>query len=449
MVLRIDTSRALLGEADFVALVRAVVGGGEGDEGHWIEWKSTLDLGSAEGKAAVVRCVLGMANRQPDVAARFCEGRGYVVVGAEPGGLVGVAPADPADLTAWWGPFLGSDGPRWEPHWLVVDGRDVLVVEVAAPRTGDPVRAARRSTTGVADGDVFVRRHGRTERASSVELAGLVARAGGAPSLTGLSVTVLSPGGPRPVAFGPAEMDRWVGGQRDGCLESLSRAQRPPAGLVSFGPGGAGAGASAARVIELQNKARAGGLTDEEQAELDGARAQAGQAAAALSQAVAGIGGSLWSTEPETRSAEQYRAQVDAYADELRRALPAELRAAASAVLAPCVLALRNETEANVPEARLVVHVPGELAGASEPDAPGQGLSAPPRPFGPRRVNRLNLGAAPFDLGALSRSLSGGVFRSGVDIDNGGSAVLTFDPVHLRPFETVPLSPVVLLLPVR
>ena len=32
-------------------------------------------------------------------------------------------------------------------------------------------------------------------------------------------------------------------------------------------------------------------------------------------------------------------------------------------------------------------------------------------------------------------------------IDNGGSATLSFDPVHLRPHETVELPPVVLFLP--
>lgn len=111
MVLAFDTGRAPLAGADFVALVSAVVGGGEGDESQWVEWKGTLDLKSAAGKAAVVRCIVGLANRMPDVSQRFCEGRGYLVVGAEPGRVVGVGEADPADLNNWWAPYLGADGP--------------------------------------------------------------------------------------------------------------------------------------------------------------------------------------------------------------------------------------------------------------------------------------------------------------------------------------------------
>jgi hypothetical protein len=118
MVLAFDTSRAPLRDADFADLVRAVVGAGNGDESSWIEWKGELKLRTPEGRAAVVRCIAGLANRQPDAAARFCEGRGYMVVGAEPGRVVGVVEADPADLSNWWTPYLGTDGPRWVPHWV-------------------------------------------------------------------------------------------------------------------------------------------------------------------------------------------------------------------------------------------------------------------------------------------------------------------------------------------
>lgn len=168
MPLNFDTSRAPLREQEFGSLVLAVRDAGRGDESHWLEWKSWLDLKSVEARTAVARCVVGLANRQPEVAARFCEGRGYMVIGAAPGSLVGVDEVDPADLTNWWTPYLGHDGPRWNPHWLRVEDRAVLVVEVAAPRPGDLVYAIRKEGpgqgkgTGIRDGDVFVRRAGQT-----------------------------------------------------------------------------------------------------------------------------------------------------------------------------------------------------------------------------------------------------------------------------------------------
>ncbi len=445
MALGFDSSRAPMRAEDFVELVRAVVAAGPGDEGHWIEWKSSLDLGSAEGKAAVVRCVLGLANRQPDAAARFCEGRGYVVVGAEPGRLVGQPDVDPADLTNWWTPYLGADGPRWVPHWVSVDGKSVLVVEVAAPRPGDPPFTARKSTTGLMDGDVFVRRAGQTERASSGEIAALVGRASSAQELTGVSVELLS-GPVRPVAFGPDEIGAWVAAARDECLESLRRAQTAPEPeprrFKTIEPGER-KGLSLSELKALEQRAADGDvLSPDEQARLDSAR----QAMRATMRAASEAIGAMWSTEPEERSAEDYEEEVEHYLRALASALPAELRAAATRLLPPCRLALRNDTGKNLPDVRLVLHVPGD-ARAGEPDEDGPGLPGPPRPYGPRRVNRLGIGAG-FGIDTsylLPRSYSLPVL-SGFDIEEGGSVRVRFDPVHLRPHDTVPLPPIALLL---
>lgn len=447
MALAFDSSRAPMGEAELAALVRAVVGAGDGDEGHWIEWKSALDLGSAQGKASVIRCVLGMANRDPDLASRYCEGRGYMVVGAEPGRVVGLAPADPADLTAWWTPFLGADGPRWEPHWVQVDGKDVLVVEVAAPRAGDLLHAARKATTGIEDGDVFVRGHGRTARATSAQLAALVRRAGAAPTLSGVAVALARPAGVRPVAFDAESLRAWAAAAREECLSSLPKLSAVPSKSAAAVGRPPGTGVSVARLRELEQRSEDGDpLSPDEQDELSRGQDEARQAIAGMSQALAAMGSDLWSSEPESRSPDQYRAEAAAYESDMLDALPAELLAAASRLLEPCVIELRNETDTNLPDVRLVVHVPGDRVLASDPDEDGPGLPAPPRPYGPRKVSLLRLGTMP-DYGHLGHfPAAGPQWRSGVDIDNGGSATLTFDPVHLRPRQAVLLPPVVLLL---
>jgi len=183
MALDFDTSRAPMRPDEYESLVRAVLAARSGDESVWVEWKSGLNLGSAEGKATVVRCLVGLANRQPDVAGRFCEGRGYLVVGAAPGELSGVDEEDPADLSNWWRPYLGDEGPRWSPHWVPVDDHIVLIVEVAAPRIGDPVHSIRKEGGGtgkgasIRDGDVFIRHPGQTEKVTSRELDALIKRA--------------------------------------------------------------------------------------------------------------------------------------------------------------------------------------------------------------------------------------------------------------------------------
>lgn len=85
VALAFDTSRAPLRPQDFQDLVRAVAEAGVVDESSWVEWKGTLDLPTPEAKAVVARCIVGLANRTLEAASRFCEGRGYMVVGAEPG----------------------------------------------------------------------------------------------------------------------------------------------------------------------------------------------------------------------------------------------------------------------------------------------------------------------------------------------------------------------------
>jgi hypothetical protein len=60
------------------------------DETDWLEWKCPPELTESTARGHLARNILGMANRHPDHAKRFTEGYGYVVVGTEPGNVVGV-----------------------------------------------------------------------------------------------------------------------------------------------------------------------------------------------------------------------------------------------------------------------------------------------------------------------------------------------------------------------
>jgi hypothetical protein len=169
--------RAAIRHPDLGRLVRAVVGADEHDEAEWVEWKSRLDLTTKEGCFQIARTILGMANRLPEAASKTCEGLGYIIVGAEPSQLTGITSVDPAHIDQMLQPFLGgAEGPKYTPTYVRVDGKTVLVVTVEAPRAGDPVYMLRREFTRARDGDVFVRKHGRTVPATSADQRALHAR---------------------------------------------------------------------------------------------------------------------------------------------------------------------------------------------------------------------------------------------------------------------------------
>jgi len=177
MSIEIDTAVALRGIDDLRRLVSAVVNASDHDEADWIEWKSTLDLAGKEGCFQVARAILGLANRLPDRALLTCGGLGYVVVGAEPGSLLGIASVDPAILDEIIQPYLGGvGGPVWAPNYVRVEGKMVLVAVVESPRSDDPILTLRKAFKNYLSGTVFVRKHGRTAPADANDLDALQAR---------------------------------------------------------------------------------------------------------------------------------------------------------------------------------------------------------------------------------------------------------------------------------
>ena len=156
-----------------------------------MEWKSSLDLSSKEGRFSIARAVLGFANRDVKVAGRAFEGVAYVVVGAEVGAVPGVKVIDHADLEQGIRTYL--DGPRWAPHYVQVDGKHVLVVVVEAPRRGDTIHTLlkeftpddksessgekSKKRTVSRPGTIYHRGTARTEQAVPAEIEMLVQRA--------------------------------------------------------------------------------------------------------------------------------------------------------------------------------------------------------------------------------------------------------------------------------
>lgn len=177
VVLRIDTSRRIVGLHGYTALLEAVEGAGQEDEDEYIEWKRTLDLSSTAGAFAVARAILGFANRDPSIAARRFEGCAYLIVGAEPRACEGVTPVDPAVLSSKIDPYVGGvGGPAWDARFIERGGVSVLVVAIEPPRAGDPGWPLMKEY-GSAAGTLFVRRKGATSPANPDEVRMLFRRA--------------------------------------------------------------------------------------------------------------------------------------------------------------------------------------------------------------------------------------------------------------------------------
>jgi hypothetical protein len=167
------------------AVVDAVLAASPTDESDWIEWKSSLDLSGKAVRGTLARHILGLANRPPQEAAGHVGGRGFVVVGAEPGNCPGVGAADPADLSQGINAFLGPERPSWTMHYDSREGLLVLVLTVAPPRPGDPAFTLFKDLQVISPGGkrkdyprgtIFVRHQGRTEIARPEDVHALLER---------------------------------------------------------------------------------------------------------------------------------------------------------------------------------------------------------------------------------------------------------------------------------
>jgi len=233
MALSIEFDRGLRRPADLAELVEAVVAGQDEDEADWIEWKSTLDLTTPAGTFNLSRQILGLANRHPEQAARFMEGLGYVIVGAEPDSVEGVTTVDLAKLDASLARYLGILGPVWGGVYVDVHGRDVLVVTVEAPRWGDHFYTLARTYQGTgkaqgADaGAIFVRKQARTVPAGPGDIQMLQDRLiRGRQEVPTLDLLVDWPAEPAelvPLDMRPEAFDEWIDHRRQVVL-----AMKPP-----------------------------------------------------------------------------------------------------------------------------------------------------------------------------------------------------------------------------
>jgi hypothetical protein len=321
------------------------------DELDWIEWKSTLDLTGKPGCFHVARAILGLANRMPDNAARTCEGVGYVVVGAEPRSIQGVAAVDPARLDQTVELYVGSNGPQWSPVYIQVEGCDVLVVTVEPPTAGDPIHALRKEAEGARSGTAFIRKPGRTVPADANDLEALQQRLVARRQLGMVEVDLA---GPLPLSWVNIDaalsvVDRWLDQQRQPMIDRAHPIERsrnqPPIPSAAGGWFNPFASTMSSGFSALANIYK-----------------------------------------PDTRTLQAFLRQVDEWGERVRhqtlQALPQRLAHAGHAVL---TLRISNPTDIYLNDVQVVLHIEGDDIEPGDDDeylleVPERG--SPPRPFG-------------------------------------------------------------------
>ena len=338
MALELETSRAFRSIDELTRLIEAIAAAPATEsEPDWLEWKREADLADRRWHAIIAKCIAGFANRDPAVAKRHASGCGYLVIGAEPRNVVGVKPVDNSQLHAGVSRFVGT-ALRWSPQYLATDGAQVLIITVESPEGGDPIVAMRagyeshaRGSSVCREGDVFVRRHGSTDRATHEDFDMLARRfATGTEQATGFRVGAVNPVTAVPVASGPNEVAAWRQRKKQALLEPLE--------------GGA------------QLTVRLGLFPNLEQ-----------------------------------RTADEYRSEVESYLDEAAALLPRDAHADALMERSPGMqLVLINDTEHNFSEVRVKVTVDADVrAYTSDLDARPQ-MPRPPRSWGAHRWSALH-----------------------------------------------------------
>lgn len=396
----VDTTRAFRRPHDLRALVQAVVDGEIGSETDWIEWKGTVALGDRRSAGVIARHLLGFANRDPGSAANWAEGCAYFVAGAERGSVRGVSEVDPATLDARLTKYCGDLGPQFSLQYVAVSEVAVLVIVVEPPRAGDPIYTLRQNfedperKAGYSEGEIFVRRRGRTEKASSSDVARLTSRASAMTHVRGIEL-VVSADTPEltTIDLSASALDRYI--------TKLRESYRLPTPVVTD---------EVARDRIFADYARR------------------------MTEAMR-----IGAVEDRTR--DQFQEEVDAYLRQARAAMRGHVtRGAVRQGFGEVSFVLENGTEDNYADVAVEFAVEGEVSGYFDWRDVPDNFPAPPRPWGTPRALVADLSyLAPSILPRGVNAVPPGWTR------NGGSTFVEYRAVHLRPLGRVQLPPVYLI----
>lgn len=412
----IDIGQAPRGEIVAAQLVAAVASVGDIAERHYLELKGPPDLTSKAHKQKVAKFILGAANRLTEKALEAFEGCAVMIIGVTAKGIEGIPPIEMLELSKVVQPFLGVPGPRWDVVRVPVHGstNQVLVVIVEPPTAGQPVFICRDNGDGLVDGRVYIRAEGETREASSAEQDAIRERANASslPAPVDLEVSIV--GKVVPISVDEAStLEVFIARTRQHLLDAVPTPTTP-------GP------------IVINAIRRAG----KETGGADLQKSMSEMSAKLLSS-------SMFSSIPESRSREEYGAQIEEWEREVRAEWSNALRVVAG-YLVPVEVSLRNLAQTFLHDVELEVHLEGNVEVVDYDELPARledidlGLPLPPREWGPTARDVLGLsGIVPPSF--LQGPLIGGgpSFRpSSSTWHNSGSVTINVSVGDLRPEAT-------------
>lgn len=380
----LDLARAPRGEIAAARLVAAAAARGDLVEHHYLELKGPPDLASKANKAKLAKFILGAANRLPERAAEAFEGYGVMIVGITRNGAEGVPPVEMLALSQVIQPFLGAAGPRWDIVRVSVEEspNQVIVLLVDPPRTGQPPFICRANGEGLQSGRIYFRGDGETREATADELDLLMARGSARPAdPVELEVSIVGTVVPL-VVDEDRTLNEYIAKSRRRLLDALpAPAPATPSEAEGFGATGIASGLSGLRL---------GGTGLSEAM----SRMMSEQAGGAL-----GAARFLNTEEPEKRSEQEYKDEIEAWASDFRAAWPEALEALAARLLAASEVNIVNKALTFLHDVEVKLHIEGAVE-AIDREWYGDrlrlgevGLPHPPRKWGPtKRDLGLNVG---------------------------------------------------------
>lgn len=423
-----DTSDYPSGSLGWARLLEAIESASPSDESDWIEFKANLDLSKRTARPILAKAIVAFANRHVARAARHLNGRALVVIGLEPGNLVGAPTIDPAELNNAIQPYLADPAPGWDVQYLSYKGKQVLVVTVNAPQSGDPIHCIAKDGDKVRDGEVYVRHVGQSAPARSADLrmlsTRLLAQLG-----PGLEVEVFADAGAGlPLFDYPADwVSSWIDAERDRLMAPLAPPPPPPIDRRLRATGGLDAyGLSESLLSQASAASRMAGLVAKSNP--------------------------FVTEHEEDRTPEEFAAEVDEYLDKCRQRIPKAVKTLRKELSPAALFKVRNLTDQNFRGLEVRVHVEGDVSGyrgSARFTSLAKYTRGAPRAWGPWTETK-DFGFGP-DYSHLIRAqnvspaASTHMPRPGPDIVNGGSVDITFPPIDLRPHAEEDLHEVVIV----
>jgi hypothetical protein len=417
VVIDFDTSALPRGVVGWNGLLGAIEAAHPGDENQWIEFKANVDPATVEGRFTVAKAIVAFANRDPLTADKWMGGHAVIVIGLEPGNLTGTPDIDPADLHDKINALLAPPAPGWDATPVIYRDKHVLVITVDPPRQGHPIAVIGKSSGDAVDGQVFVRKVGKSARATSADIRRLSARLlSSGRSIDGITIRAEEHSQIAAVDYPRSWLDDWLYAEETRLLAPLNP---PPTRPMTAA------------------ERRLSGLTDSVLADIS---KQADQA-----RRIMEMSGSV--THEENRTEDDFREQVGAYLDECRTNLAEAFKDLRQSRAYGLNLEITNTTGTNYEQVLVGLHIEGDVYGYEDEgyfSNLAEYLPRPPRKWGPWTTNPLLKAMQTSHMASLLPTISpslGAMAPRGPSptIINGGSVDVTCLPVHLYPKSTTHL----------